>query len=98
MENRDCSYVEKSLFRSPTFENGVRGLGDLWNCRNSQSVGHNLFRSAQFSAENLQARPIKTCDYKLTHVKNELETTKTLKVEGHLSLDVLLKTISLEGN
>src|SRR6218665_2229795 len=95
---KPVGYVENAQFNCLHFEKGVRGLGDLWNCRNSQPVGHNLFRIADLTGKNLQARPIKTCDYKLTHEKNKLETAKTLKVEGHLSLDVLLNTITLEGN
>lgn len=98
METVSPSYVENSQIFIPHIENGVTNLGDLWNCRSSQAIGHNLFKCRTIPTEHLQATPIRNCDYTLTHVKNDLDTAKSLKVEGHLSLDLLAGFIKLGGN
>ena len=36
-------YMEDTSFELPVRKNGVQGLGDLWNCRESVPLNLNLF-------------------------------------------------------
>ena len=38
-------YVEGNCLEFPFIENGVTGLGDLWDCRESKPLHLNLFES-----------------------------------------------------
>lgn len=93
-----ASYVENLTFYSPHFQDGVHDLGDLWNCRSSKAIGHNIFKANVICAKHLRTALSDNLDHTLTHVKSELETAKSLNIEGHLSLELLLGIIKLEGN
>lgn len=96
MSNVDEVYLENSVIYHHYFENDVRNIGDLWNCRSSQAVGHNLFNKDSLQPKVLRATPLKTCDCKFTHVNNELETAKVQHCDAQLSIDLALCNLKPE--
>src|SRR6218665_1452845 len=91
------NYIEESTFTIPHLQNGVHNLGDLYDCRRSVAVQHNLIAGPASSLEHIQATPLRNEDYTFMHVKSELDKTKNLKIAGHISIDFLIKAISLDG-
>jgi hypothetical protein len=43
LNNNNNNYVENTSLELPIIKDGVKGLGDLWDCHTSKRVGFNLF-------------------------------------------------------
>jgi hypothetical protein len=68
-------------------ENGVLGLGDLWNCRESKSLHLNMFKN-QIN-DHVKATLFSSKKFISHHIKSSSDKLKTIDIEGELSLDIL---------
>nr|XP_032834298.1 uncharacterized protein LOC116956641 isoform X1 [Petromyzon marinus]XP_032834300.1 uncharacterized protein LOC116956641 isoform X1 [Petromyzon marinus] len=80
----------------PITENGVCGLGELWDCHRSESTHHNLF-GKQLQKEHVIFHPLKTSNYNLTRLKNTEDHVKLVKLSGAMSMEFLSGLIKVEG-
>ena len=91
------SYIEDSSFELPVLKNGVQGLGDLWDCRESAPLHLNLF-SNNLNEECLRVHPIKEKKSFFYHMKSSRDKLETLDINGELGLEVLAGLIKAGGS
>jgi hypothetical protein len=96
-------YVEGTCLEFPFIENGVTGLGDLWDCRESKPLHLNLFESFNNSygksiKEHVKATPFSSKKFNSFHVKSTSDKLKTIDVQGEVSLDILSGFIKAGGS
>jgi hypothetical protein len=88
-------YIEETFLELPVIENGVVGLGDLWNCRESKPLHLNLFSK---EIDNyVKATPLSSKKFTSHHIKSSSDKLKTINVEGELSLDILCGLVKVGG-
>jgi hypothetical protein len=90
-------YVEDSCFELPFIENGVTGLGDLWDCRESKSLNLNLFNT-KLTSEYAKDTPFSSKKFNSYHIKSTSDKLKTVDVKGEVSLDILCGLIKVGGS
>ncbi|CAG8480116.1 24027_t:CDS:2 [Dentiscutata erythropus] len=96
MNEEETIFVENSSFSLPYIQDGVYGLGDLWDCNLSKRVGFNLF-TENFTKDHLIIRPLKKLDYRLTHVKCTEDKFEAFKIDALLGIELLPDIIRIEG-
>ncbi|XP_061435665.1 uncharacterized protein LOC133360810 [Lethenteron reissneri] len=94
--NENNVYMEDVTIVLPITENGVCGLGELWDCHRSKSTHHNLF-GKQLQKEHVIFHPLKTSNYNLTRLKNTEDHVKLVKLSGAMSMEFLSGLIKVEG-
>ena len=101
-KNNQDQYVEDACLELPFIENGVTGLGDLWDCRESKPLHLNLFESFNNKFKDIKdyvkATPFSSKKFSSYHLKSTSDKLKTVDVGGEVSLDILCGLIKLGGS
>ena len=89
-------YVQDTWLELPVIENGVTGLGDLWECRESKPLHFNLFQKlkTEHIDEFIKATPFSSKKFNSHHIKNSSDELKTIDVSSAVSLKPEVHPIS----
>lgn len=89
-------FIEDQVLFLPVIENGVRALGQLYNCRTGTYVGDNLFTT--LGKDHVNIILTGKTKYELSHIKNDSDRAKVIEISGNVELELLAGAIKVEGS
>jgi hypothetical protein len=89
-------FIEDNCLELPVIENGVVGLGDLWNCQESKPLHLNLFKKK--IEKYVKATPLASKKFTSHHIRSSSDMLKTVDVGGEVSLDILCGLVKVGGS
>ncbi len=89
------TYMEDQTLTIPILDNDVMNIGDLWDCRESETVKGNLFNE-QLKEECVYFIPIESLEYKLTHYRSRCDEFESMNLSREVTLELEAGLIQLK--
>ena len=95
-------FMETMTIQLPIIENGVKQLGDLWDCRTSAFVNQNLFVKDLLVGENFEFSVIEKANQKTILHNHSLKCTEDklniITIDKMMKLELLAELIKVTGS
>jgi hypothetical protein len=90
------TYIEDCTITIPVLKDGVTRIGDLWNCRESKTIGENIFKQ-NVDGIYVNVSPIESLEYQLIHSKSFSDKFKSFDIGGEVSLEMKAGLMKVKG-
>jgi hypothetical protein len=90
-------YIEDNTITITAIKDGVKRLGDLWDCTQSKYAGKNLF-SQPLDGKYINANQVDFFDYRLIDCKSSSDEIKTSNLSEEVSLEFIAGILKRKGS